>query len=315
MKKNRIIIPALGLIALGTAASITGTVAWFTANNSVKITGMTFSTKAGNNILVANDQASAFTDAVFAESLNQEVSARLEPVSTINGVNFFYTTLSNDDGSATANSEFYTYNETEALSNTYAKKTAYDERLNEKFVGGSITDANVVYGYVDYTFYLKATFTDVNQYILMNECTLKYNGGAVGTETAWRVGVFAKEVTKTGDNIAVYSTAMSTSENKTLLAMSGATHFEAGKAISAVASEGTKSPTRSAVTYGTWAASHIDKSAAAGVKYYKAVVRVWLEGEDNTCYVDKFKTLTANYSLSVGFTIDTVTTSAVTVIG
>ena len=47
MKKTKVIIPALGLLVLSTAASVTGTVAWFSANNTVSASGM--SIKAVNN--------------------------------------------------------------------------------------------------------------------------------------------------------------------------------------------------------------------------------------------------------------------------
>ena len=36
-KKSKIIVPALGLILLSTTASISGSVAWFTANRSVEV--------------------------------------------------------------------------------------------------------------------------------------------------------------------------------------------------------------------------------------------------------------------------------------
>ena len=42
MKKSRIIIPALAMIAFSVAASITGTVAWFTANRTAKIDAGTY---------------------------------------------------------------------------------------------------------------------------------------------------------------------------------------------------------------------------------------------------------------------------------
>lgn len=42
MKKTRIIIPALAMIAFSVAASITGTVAWFTANRTVTINAGTY---------------------------------------------------------------------------------------------------------------------------------------------------------------------------------------------------------------------------------------------------------------------------------
>ena len=38
MKKSKIIVPALAIITLSTAASITGTVAWFTANRTASVT-------------------------------------------------------------------------------------------------------------------------------------------------------------------------------------------------------------------------------------------------------------------------------------
>ena len=50
MKKSRIIVPALALIALSTVASITGTVAWFTASRSVQINAGNFAiTKTSAN--------------------------------------------------------------------------------------------------------------------------------------------------------------------------------------------------------------------------------------------------------------------------
>lgn len=53
MKKSKIIIPALGVLALSTAASITGTVAWFTANRTATITAGNFAVvKTGGDLSV-----------------------------------------------------------------------------------------------------------------------------------------------------------------------------------------------------------------------------------------------------------------------
>ncbi|MDY5669889.1 MAG: hypothetical protein SPF87_05590, partial [Bacilli bacterium] len=41
MKKSKILVPAVALLALSTAAATTGTVAWFTTNNSVSAATMT----------------------------------------------------------------------------------------------------------------------------------------------------------------------------------------------------------------------------------------------------------------------------------
>ena len=52
MKKTKIIIPALGILLLSTAASVTGTVAWFSTNSQVSATGMTISAKTDSKFLI-----------------------------------------------------------------------------------------------------------------------------------------------------------------------------------------------------------------------------------------------------------------------
>ena len=62
MKKTKIIIPALGLLLLSTAASVTGTVAWFASNSTVTATGMQITAKTDSSYLLIgsgeNDTAS-----------------------------------------------------------------------------------------------------------------------------------------------------------------------------------------------------------------------------------------------------------------
>ncbi len=54
MKKSTIIVPALAVIAMSTAASITGTVAWFTASRSATVTASDFAiAKTSANMQVA----------------------------------------------------------------------------------------------------------------------------------------------------------------------------------------------------------------------------------------------------------------------
>ena len=110
MKKSKVVIPALGLIALSTAASITGTVAWFSANQSVTVSGMTFKTQVKSNLLISPDHQLAN----YATSLTQSKSALLLPVSSNNGIGFWYTSASNVDGSGDAKTDTYVtpnYNE------------------------------------------------------------------------------------------------------------------------------------------------------------------------------------------------------------
>ena len=52
MKKTKIVIPALGMLLLSTAASVTGTVAWFAANATVNAEGMAITAKTDSEFLV-----------------------------------------------------------------------------------------------------------------------------------------------------------------------------------------------------------------------------------------------------------------------
>ena len=52
MKKTKVIIPALGLLLLSTAASVTGTVAWFAANTTVTANGMPVTAKSDSTFLL-----------------------------------------------------------------------------------------------------------------------------------------------------------------------------------------------------------------------------------------------------------------------
>lgn len=52
MKKSKIIVPALGMLLLSTAASVSGTVAWFASNNKVTASGMAVTAKVDSAVLV-----------------------------------------------------------------------------------------------------------------------------------------------------------------------------------------------------------------------------------------------------------------------
>ena len=51
MKKTKVIIPALGILLLSTAASVTGTVAWYAANSTVTANGMKIKATIDSNFL------------------------------------------------------------------------------------------------------------------------------------------------------------------------------------------------------------------------------------------------------------------------
>ena len=84
-----------------------------------------------------------------------------------------------------------------------------------------------------------------------------------------------------------------TSAAKTILAPSDAVNWESGKAVKSTTETGT-------VTYGTDAV--LDDDIDTGVtKYYKVLVRVWLEGEDKTCNSATYAKLSDAWSLDLEF--------------
>lgn len=304
MKKSKIIVPALGILVLSTAASITGTVAWFSSNASAKVEGMQVTTKVSSNLLISGENV----EANYGAQLRQGRTGILEPASTVNGESFFWTAGSNVTATGDAKAESYTaYAEDTNLTNAGADKTQYDNEFNENYVGEgvSITTSNVTYAYIDYTFFLKATATGGDKEIRMTVCNLSYAGAAMsGGEKAWRVGLFAQSAAKEGEANANPSGIGS---KKMLLAQSGAVHFTSGKAVSSTSALDT-------VTYGGAGGAVVGSVTDGQTAYYKVVVRLWLEGEDNTCNNDTYAALTSAYKLNLAFSVDG-TTAAVTTLG
>lgn len=218
MKKTKIVVPALAVLLLSTAASVSGTVAWFSMNTAINVTGMTVTTKVSSNLQIAETNA----DANFSnENLQQARNGILEPASTVNGKAFFYTTDAKSNGDARqdvysayseaadlgddpSTPETETTFDRNALANVPAAKTHYDAAFNGAYgintpsITGAGTNEspyvqNVYYGYIDYAFYLKA-YLNNSEYIALTACNMQYDGGSLNNEHAWRVAFFAHEV-------------------------------------------------------------------------------------------------------------------------
>lgn len=183
------------------------------------------------------------------------------------------------------------------------------------------------YGYIDYVFYLKATTDEASQAINMTQCNLIYNGGnpaadkAIGTGTtagddidrAWRIGVFATDITTNGgkgyDAVKSTDPASAAANQKAILGLQDAIYFSGDTNVGGTT--GTNNAQSSAtemapvVNYknGTGAGVVLDTITDANVtKYYKVLVRVWLEGEDNTCNTKTYAALqTGKWALNCKF--------------
>ena len=271
MKKTKIVIPALGLLLLSTAASVSGTVAWFSANTSVTVSGMNVTTQVSGNLLIAESNSS--DDNYKAGPLSQTQTGILQPVSTVNGTSFFYTKNYIDgNGKATAQTGAF-----EPYTTDSALATYYD------VVGAK--------GYVDYTFYLKATSSAASQKVSISVCNLKYNGTIIDgsdaetKDLAWRVAVFSQPV-------AVNTNSDTVGTNASILKLANATYFD-GNAVSAA------TPTYAAPS-NLGSEAVIGTLATAGLtQRYKVIVRLWLEGNDTSCTNETYATLTEHYTLDL----------------
>ena len=130
---------------------------------------------------------------------------------------------------------------------TGAGKAKVDTVFNSSYGITAAADAAAntnAYGYVDYDFYLKATSDTASQQLRMTWCNMVYNEDGSGsdavlgaTNDAWRVAIFAKNITSDRVNGSLYSTDITTPTGtdaasaslKTILAPEGATYFQDGK--------------------------------------------------------------------------------------
>lgn len=58
MKKTKVLVPALGILCLSMAASVTGTVAWFSTNATVNASGMAIKAVTASNLFIHNSSIS-----------------------------------------------------------------------------------------------------------------------------------------------------------------------------------------------------------------------------------------------------------------
>ena len=150
MKKSKIIAPALGVLILSTAASISGTVAWFSANNTVSVSGMALTAKSDSTFLVISNTSTLDSDVELVRNISGELipssfttSAIVEETETVVAANSWYTAVgtATDDGTAKAGS----YHQlTLAEANNFATEDGKDYYAFDQFYIGLATGSSAV---------------------------------------------------------------------------------------------------------------------------------------------------------------------------
>ena len=313
------ILPAVGMLAISAAMLSSATFAWFTMNKTVTVTGMEMKTQVGSNLLVSPDT----TEANFKTSLSQSRAALLEPVSTVNGLNYFYTVNAKGNGDAQAD-DYVAYSESTSLTatDTFANKSKYDTTFNgdTKY---NITTANPAtaaayqtgYGYVDYNFYLKASATEANQQVVMTDFNLLYDDAAITdspmADKAWRAAVFVQKLGEGNQTSCATGVAPGETGGASLVSIikrDGAVNQTDNYAVSAAAT----APTEISSTVRDKAVVIDNAIDANTTEYYYVVIRVWLEGEDTTCTSQTYATLTDEWAVGTEFKLQGNANGAVT---
>ena len=315
------LIPAAGMLALSASMLATSTYAWFTMNKTVTVTGMEVKTAVGSNLLISHDTTGNTklnaTDS-FVTSDSTSIKAWLEPVSSNDGkaTNFWYTLDADAAGKKIANSAAYTdYDDTSSGGLSNASDNNYANMFSQNY-GVTSTAASEwggkAVGYVDYAFQLKATNSSSStESIYLTDLTLKYGANPDG-DNAFRAAVFVEGVSNNvGENNSTYFAAGGTTSNA-IYAPSGADYYTDTKAVGVA--QNASEPSLQDITL-TTSATPIANIGAGETKYYKVVVRLWLEGEDESCTNATFATLTNTWQLSLRLDLGAATDNGTKVNG
>ena len=260
-------------------------------NKEVTVTGMEVKTKVGDNLLIARtttDSTSLLTDENFKTADVDVLDALLEPVSTTDGKAFWYTSTFNVGGSGDALTDVYIDYYTTGIG-AASDATNYNNAFSQNY--GIVKTTGTAEGYKDYAFFLKANNTDsATKNINVTDIDLTYGGNNDNAAHAFRTAIFVQD-------LGTGSTAVSGDAGtlKTILSTEGNTaatyYFTDTKAVKTASTLDTVS------NYSTNAT--LAEVPAGQTNYYKVVVRLWLEGEDEICNNSQFNTLTDQWGLTM----------------
>ena len=311
MKKIEKLLPAIFMMLVSVALLASSTFAWFSMNKTVTVTGMVVKVRGTDNVMIANadEIEEAFnnsddTEELYDFSIEQQITANLRPASTVDGVNFYYADtkgISSTGALRDPNGTYISYGARNASDGSQSNSDPEEVvQFNRNYGLTSYTNETVVFPYVDYEFYIKATNSaESAQTLRMSRCNLLYNYEEYGWATkAWRVALFVKKTD--ADTPVPYADIVKTANNNatltSILAPFGAEYFADDKAVSA------NDEIDDVIKLGVDA--DLDDIDAGDTCYYRVVVRLWLEGEDKTCKTDTFARLSEDWSLELAFSLD-----------
>lgn len=270
MKKSKIIIPAVAVLTLSVAAGITGTVAWFSATQSVTLNG--------SNVAVFN------TEGTLSMALTNNTGAATA-IAT-NAVTFGNFTHASYD---TVVKKIYTLQDGASTTNKY-----YEKKITDVLTSSTTEGGNIYYAAkFEATFSITSSTTD--KYELLFDATtagskisVKNSGSGLDVFNAFRV---AMSVAGTSEKVLVWApqfagsiTSAADSEKKGVDYVNGLTSTSIGTNYSDVAvknkdSKFTTSTSKKVVEGDNTLLS----KTLSGTTPVKVDFTCWFEGLDPAC--------------------------------
>lgn len=98
-KMKKVVAAALAMMTLSTAAAVTGTVAWFTASNTVTASGMSLQADTEQGITISNEQLAVWKDSATAshDGTLSNTQAKFIPTTTTDAVTWKHGNSDNRD--------------------------------------------------------------------------------------------------------------------------------------------------------------------------------------------------------------------------
>lgn len=277
MKKTKIIIPALGMLLLSTAASVTGTVAWFSMNRTVTAEGLQVRVSTASDLYIYNGSYS--TDAwgsapsldTIATAKNIDVAAianngatQLVPSSTINYGTWFY--LANSSEIAT---------------------------------GGGIYTTNPGADKVSSIAYAEATPGAIKSYVHVSRCYVAMKDAATESKGNLSATATIAALASGDDMINVIRTAVTITDGTT----PGTTQvFSADGDTATKPLSSTTSVNANAVTTTASGSAAQIYTGFSSNKVYTVTVFTWFEGQDSDC-VNINTVDSGDYKIDLSFTL------------
>ena len=190
MKKTKVIIPALGILLLSTAASVTGTVAWFSSSDRVTANNMNVKARAEQGIVISNETVDEWKESADA---SYPTAVALNPTSTAD-FSTWYHNSSDDANDAKAGQAASTYKTLDIKDPTVQGVGFVDDNDN-----GAYNDASEKAYFILNKFYIKASagaaITNTNLHVLNVVITKTINqtgegaAGSANLNKSLRIGV------------------------------------------------------------------------------------------------------------------------------